>query len=293
MRFDQTFIAIRDRSILEILDLSLLVVTDHFKPLFWLLIIGATPWVLLDWWLVGWMADTDDFDALYYWIMLLLIVSQAQVGTSFMTHYLGQAMFVGRPGIWKTVQGVLKSTAYFWWSHGAIRMVVPVALCCLIFDRNSWDTSLMIGILLMPVLTAIGLGVRAFRPFVSEILLLERTPISKKDDTQVYFKRRSNSLHVAGSSDLFGRFAICAMIALPLGFACFALFVTIDSVLNIRSNSEISYSPFYWIAAQWMVAGFFCVARFLSYIDIRIRQEGWAVELRMRAEGQRLLDAIE
>lgn len=293
MRFDKTFIAIRDRSILEIFDLSLLVVTDHFKALFWLLVIGVTPWVLLDWWLVGWMADTDDFDAVYYWIMLLLIISQAQVGTAFMTHYLGQAMFVGRPGIWKTVKDVFRTTFYFWWSHGAIRMVVPVALCCLIFDPNSWDAALPVSLLLMPGLTAIGLGVRAFRPFLSEILLLERTPISKKDDKQVYFQRRSKALHVAGSSDLFGRFTISAMIALPLGFACFALFVTIDSVLNIRANSDVSYSPYYWIVAQWMVAGFYCVARFLSYIDTRIRQEGWAVELGMRAEGQRLLDAIE
>lgn len=293
MRFDKTFIAIRDRSILEILDLSLLVVADHFKSLFWLLVIGAAPWVLLDWWLVGWMADTDDFDWLYYWVMLLLIISQAQVGTVFMTHYLGQAMFVGRPGIGKTVKDVFKTSTYFLWSHGAIRMVVPVALCCLLFDRNSLPGAMLVGFLLIPGLTAIGLGIRAFRPFVSEILLLERTPISRKNDIQVHFKRRSKALHVAGSSDLFGRFAISGIIALPLGFACFSLFATVDSVLNIRANSETSYLPFYWIVAQWFVAGFICVARFLSYIDTRIRQEGWAVELLMRAEGQLLLEAID
>jgi hypothetical protein len=268
-------------------------VTDHFKALFWLLAIGAAPWLLLDLWLVGWMADTDDFVEIYYWIMFLLIVSQAQVGTAFMSHYLGQAMFVGRPGIWKTVKDVFKTNAYFWWSHGAIRMVIPVALCCLLFNQNDWESALLVGLLLIPGLTVIGLGIRAFRPFVSEILLLERTPISKKNDKQVHFQRRSIALHVAGGSDLFGRFSISGIIALPLGFACFAFFVTVDSVLNIGANSDTSYFPYYWIVAQWIVAGFICVARFLSYIDTRIRQEGWAVELRMRAEGQLLLDAIE
>lgn len=293
MRFDKTFIAIRDRSILEIFDLSLLVVTDHFKPLFWLLVIGATPWVLIDWWLVGWMSQTDEFISFYYWFMLLLIIGQAQIGTAFMTHYLGQAMFVGRPGIWATVKGVMKTHLYFWWLHISFRMVLPIILCCLLVDQDDIESAIAVGVLLVPGLTMIGLSVRAMRPFMSEILLLERTPIGKKDDQQVYFKRRSHALHVSGGADLFGRFTISGMLAIPLGFACFSLFVTIDSVLNIRANSEYSWSPYYWVAAMWIVAGFICVTRFLSYIDTRIRQEGWAVELRMRAQGQRLLDAIE
>lgn len=293
MRFDKTFIAIRDRSILEIFDLSLLVVADHFKALFWLLVIGAAPWVAFDFWLVGWMTDVQEVIYLYYWTMLLLIVSQAQIGTAFMTHYLGQAMFVGRPGIWTTVRDVLKTNIYFWWSHGALRLVVPIALACLLMDQNDLEVSAFVGVLLMSGLTIIGLLVRAFRPFVSEILLLERTPISSKGSEQICFQRRSQSLHASGGSDLFGRFIISAIIAVPLGFAIFSLFVTADSILNIRTNSEASVFPYYWIAALWMVSGFICVARFLSYIDTRIRQEGWAVELRMRAEGQLLVDAIE
>jgi hypothetical protein len=40
--------------------------------------------------------------------------------------------------------------------------------------------------------------------------------------------------------------------------------------------------------AFWMTAGFSIVVRFLSYLDLRIRQEGWEVELLMRAEAARL-----
>ena len=38
----------------------------------------------------------------------------------------------------------------------------------------------------------------------------------------------------------------------------------------------------------WIVATYFAIVRFLSYLDLRIRNEGWEVELLMRAEGARL-----
>ena len=45
---------------------------------------------------------------------------------------------------------------------------------------------------------------------------------------------------------------------------------------------------FYYPLALWLVLGFFAVVRFLGYLDLRIRREGWEVELMMRAEGARL-----
>ena len=39
--------------------------------------------------------------------------------------------------------------------------------------------------------------------------------------------------------------------------------------------------------------GFFRVVRFLSYLDLRIRHEGWEVELLMRAESLRLGMQVE
>ena len=40
--------------------------------------------------------------------------------------------------------------------------------------------------------------------------------------------------------------------------------------------------------ALWTVAGFMAVVRFLSYMDLRIRNEGWEVELLLRAAAERL-----
>ena len=290
MRFDQTFIAIRERGVLEIFDLALHVIVDHFKPLFWLLVVGASPWIMLDYYLVGWIATADIVEpTLYYWIMLLLIVSQAQIGTTFMTQYLGKAMFEGRPNISKTIKEVLLETSfYFYWSHGILRCVLPVLGLCLTLKAGGVEWTATVAALFMPGLVILGLVIRTFRPFASEILLLERTPIRSKDPTRIHFSKRSGALHGAASSDLTGRMLVATMFACPLAFSCFAFFAVVDSTLNIQANLENTFYPFYWIVALWTVSGFLCVVRFLSYIDVRIRQEGWAVELKMRAEGQRL-----
>ena len=44
--------------------------------------------------------------------------------------------------------------------------------------------------------------------------------------------------------------------------------------------------------AMWLVATYIAVVRFLSYLDLRIRNEGWEVELRLRAEAGRLAGRI-
>ena len=56
---------------------------------------------------------------------------------------------------------------------------------------------------------------------------------------------------------------------------------------QIGSRSRSPRSPIATLAI-WIVVGYFSVVRFLSYLDLRIRREGWEVELRMRAEGARL-----
>jgi len=46
---------------------------------------------------------------------------------------------------------------------------------------------------------------------------------------------------------------------------------------------------FYFQLSIWIVVCYFTVVRFLNYLDLRIRREGWEVELWMRAERARLV----
>ena len=56
MDFSKTFISIRSRSAFQIYDLAILVCVEYFKPLIGLLAIGSLPFILLDCWLIGWLA---------------------------------------------------------------------------------------------------------------------------------------------------------------------------------------------------------------------------------------------
>jgi hypothetical protein len=42
-----------------------------------------------------------------------------------------------------------------------------------------------------------------------------------------------------------------------------------------------------------MLVSYVTVFRFLSYLDLRIRLEGWEVELKIRAEANRMSESIE
>ena len=44
--------------------------------------------------------------------------------------------------------------------------------------------------------------------------------------------------------------------------------------------------------ALWVVVAWFSIMRFLSYLDLRIRHEGWEVELLMRAEALRMAPKV-
>ena len=58
----------------------------------------------------------------------------------------------------------------------------------------------------------------------------------------------------------------------------------------LAGNLEFATLPvaIYLEIAIWIVAGYFTVVRFLSYLDVRIRREGWEVELALRAQRARL-----
>ena len=61
-------------------------------------------------------------------------------------------------------------------------------------------------------------------------------------------------------------------------------------LLGIEAGTTLRFVLFQ--AAIWLVVVFFTIARFLNYLDQRIRNEGWEVELALRAEGERLARQI-
>src|SRR5690606_11955454 len=99
---------------------------------------------------------------------------------------------------------------------------------------------------------------------------------------------RSRNLHSNSGGELFGRWLLATgvgvVLTLAIGFGIERLLIEIGGVeIDDRLRNRFIY-PF----AMWLVVGWMAVVRFLAYLDLRIRREGWEVELLMRAEAARL-----
>ena len=126
------------------------------------------------------------------------------------------------------------------------------------------------------------------RPSLNEVILLERNPMRAAKRDAMTSRRRTRVLHAGQAGDLFARW----MAAAAIGFLLlFSLWMSIG-VLRMMLLSELAWSDgmftFDFQLTLWIVVSYFTVVRFLSYVDLRIRREGWEVELAMRAEEARL-----
>jgi len=164
---------------------------------------------------------------------------------------------------------------------------LPLWLLAATFDRfePNWPIeAFLIPFILVPIATAL----RAFRPYINEIILLEKNPFRSSNPNVLTIGKRSSHLHGPYGGDLFVRWLGTCLITMSLivmvGVSTFVL----QSVLF--SNTELNWILVYiWYpAVLWIVVSLVSLVRFLDYLDLRIRHEGWEVELLMKAEALRL-----
>ena len=281
MDLSQPNIAIRERTILEIFDLTLHVYRDHARNILLLLVINVLPFTIINALIVHFLIGPNNaLPSEQLWILLVLIISQAQAGTLLITQYLGTATFSGRPTIKSTIADFFKVSKYWIWSHGFVRLVIPI-LCVLGFFQYD-------GIGFAYFLLLFALAVRAFRPFISEILILEQPPRKIPKDSasqQITLKRRTKDLH---RGDVLAGFFMSTLVGSCLLVTTASLFFHIDSAIGLNGNWDSPIHFIYWPLSAWLVASFLAVFRFLYYINTRITQEGWEIALKLMAEKQKL-----
>ncbi len=91
---NSTLVSIRERSIGELLDLSLRVWRSMFWPLLVAGLIGMLPCLLFNWWWLSGMPHEDFDDNRHYMIGLLLLSWwELPLATAPITALLGQGMF--------------------------------------------------------------------------------------------------------------------------------------------------------------------------------------------------------
>jgi hypothetical protein len=303
VQLDNTRITIRERSLLETLDLSFRLLREFWKP--WLIcaLIAIIPLGLLNALLLNWLAleiDYDEYNILdpetwsgdifpfrYFWTMAVFIYVEAQLASIFVVAYLGPAVFMENPRIKQVVLETLKQTPTIILCQLLLRGVLPMWLLILTFDRyepNYWVEVGLILFLMLPILT----GIRVFRPFINEIVLLEKNPLRAKNPQVITVGKRSSLLHSPHNPDLFVRWLGTVLATLILIWILGVTSFLLQGVMfgSFYLNAVLVYV--WYPALLWTVVGLISVVRFLDYLDLRIRHEGWEVELLMKAEALRL-----
>jgi hypothetical protein len=292
MELDRTRIAIRERGLLEIMDLSLRVIRAYAAPLFNCWLLGALPFAVLNALLLGRMIDEYEWGNTsfrYTLLMVQLVFLQAPLAMAPVTLYLGNAMFYQSTAPRKLLREWVETLWPQTWCHGVYRGVLLSYILVLFVRPSPYPHVIEF---LLPLLCMGVAVVRSVRPFISEIILLERNPLRKKPGGAVTVARRSGVLHGPASGDLLARWmgaaAIGCLLTLALGFALWSL-----QLLFLHDDRWSRFLVYVAIPpALWLSAGLFAVIRFFSYLDLRIRSEGWEVELRLRAEAVRLMEHI-
>lgn len=266
MQLDKTNIAIRERSLLEIMDLALHVIRAYFPAWLICLAMGSAPWLALNAWLLsGW--DLDDrfapSSALYVAAQMTLVMLEAPLASAPLTLMLGQKMFRERVDFGRMVRDLAASLPQV-----AVFGSVVRALCTPLVVTLAWPLGLW--------------------PYVNEVILLERNPARSRRPRRWTTLQRCRVLHRGASGDLFARWMATTGLTAALTVSLCISIWTMLSVLTGRQHSAGVGLSLYLPVALWLVVGYGAVARFLLYLDLRIRREGWEVELSLRAEAARL-----
>ncbi|WP_425396375.1 hypothetical protein [Aeoliella sp.] len=264
MQLDQTRIVIRERRFGEIMGLALQVTRTGIKWISLLWLLGVTGFALLNALLLyGILADEIDIGdpPVGYWNLLVMLVAiETPLATAPITLYLGKLTF-NSPFRFRTMLVEL------------LRSLPQLVLYQVVLR------TLMMPFLLLPYW---------IMPYVGELILLERNPLASGRTKRLTTNRRSRNLHSNNGGELFGRWMLALLVGVVLTLA---LGLGFELLLAKLGGLEITWFARHLVIyplALWVVVGWMAVVRFLAYLDLRIRREGWEVELLMRAEAARL-----
>lgn len=261
MKLDDTRIAIRYRTKADVLDLALKMIRVYAAPILRWLTVGVVPMFLFNVWLLADFRFYDfvwGFPLSYMVLTTLLVFFEMPLATAPLTLFLGQAVFMPQPdrkALFRDLRGSLGQLIYY-------------------------------QVILRPI--------SVFYPYLNEVILLERNPLRAKVRGMKTTRLRSLELHRDESADLIINGLLNFFLGLVLFGATWVTLLLLRTVflgdwelLTGGSIDRPMYTTYYHLLL-WTTVGFTTVLRFLSYLNLRIRREGWDVELQVRAERARL-----
>jgi hypothetical protein len=305
VQLDRTELVIRQRSALELFDLSLLVLKRHIGRIALTSALLGIPLLLLDMLAVHWMLSEDALLVAEHlespltavrWRhslhVILLYVLQFPLISLPTTVFLGNQIFYEDVRLSKLVRRLLPVAGRCLLVLGLFRWGILGLLWETVVDRSvAFDFGVELWLLFGA--TCIVLLVRAAWPFAPEILALELCPLRVgKTGGAISYKQRSRGLHSLLMTDHMARFLLAGF----FGTCLFLMLIGVQMFVVGAISGIWQWSAWFDYVALpltlWTLGLFLAVFRFLSYLDVRIRLEGWEVELRIKAEAERLLQPI-
>jgi hypothetical protein len=309
MQLDKTAIAISQRNLDELLDLSLSVLRRYGLKLLGVALLSALPFAIINALLLssrimsgGYILDSADRAIFVLWMAVLVYV-ESPLAMAPVTIVLGNMMF-GIASKKGDLRGTFRKQWFpILWIMSLLRGVIPMIGIIFLIEFVSNDRSFATGIgtfwiCLMLLLVFL---IRGFRPFTPEILLLEKCPWSsgkktgKKQDpskSTITHAQRSARIHLNGGELLLATIWVGFVALFFLGLLIVSSVTLIGSVTGAWTWGWWM-DLFFYPLALWLISFWGTVVRFLLYMNTRIRGEGWELELKLKAEARRFLESKE
>ena len=288
MQLDQTKITIRERSLGELLDLAFRFTVLYFKPLFCCTVILVIPFAIFNWWVthpIVALDNTAESNWRCIWYMSQLVFLEAPLATIVTTLFLGRVMFLQEVSYWSLIKEARQFLGRILWSQLIVRggLLLFVFIFYFPIDESLLDSELLL--LMLCIGTVV---IRSSRPFVNEIILLERNPIRSTEEGVITVGRRSRALHRPTVNDLVASWLLTAFVSVVVFASLLSSFWFVNGVLLGQWQIRTMFVEVYVPVALWLIVIFSTVVRFLLYLDLRIRCEGWEIELKVRAAANEL-----
>jgi len=286
MQLDKTKIAIRERALVEIYDLALVVMRQYWWRIVQAIAISAIPFSIVNaailWPLYGDLA-VNETSAVFIILMIVLVYLEAPLAGRTITLLLGDALFHDKPDFKRSISGMLPVLPRLFWIVFVLRGILPGMLLAFLvtIEEEYWASTMLVFLMGYAIL------LRTVRPYIGEILVLEKNPVFSGKKEVITVNKRSSSLHQPNFGELVVRAltsSVCILLAASIVLNVFG----IRGYVFGKWNWDPEFLFIWFPAAMWLVVAYMTVVRFLSYLDLRIRREGWEVELVLRAEASRL-----
>ena len=311
MKFDNPRIAIRRRKTYELMDLSLHVIRTYPIRLALAMLVVIAPMLFLNDFLISHLllidseytsfvhldspeykiAYADIIKAPFITTMICLVIIQAPIVSVLSVILLGQIVFGVESSLRKLISESLARFGVLFWSVGCLRGIIPgllVAQGIAIRNHRSYEDH--IGLLVLITLYVVIL--RMVRPFIFEIILLEKTPLFKKSKQQITLSKRSRGIH-RSRTGIGGRVMSGMIMSMIITTSLIGGMIFFATTFVNQHQTTLWVLRWGLPISMWMAAGFLSIVRFLNYLDVRIEMEGWEAELLIRAEAEKMKERIQ